>query len=133
MESDGARALVWLAVIAVAVLIVYVSTKSSGQVRRGPGAGATGAVYDLLNEDKRKAVEIIVEERAAAHDPEDKDELLFGYFEYHGSDLAGDFARMNADPIVKEWYRLTEPCQVPLPTRKEGEWWAQMEEVFHLD
>ena len=73
MESDGARALVWLAVIAVAALIVYVSTKSSGQVRRGPGPGATGAVYDLLNEDKRKAVEIIVEERAEARDPEDKD------------------------------------------------------------
>jgi L-rhamnose mutarotase len=61
-----------------------------------------------------------------------KDELLFGYFEYYGSDLAGDFARMNADPIVKEWYRLTEPCQMPLPPRKEGEWWAQMDEVFHM-
>ena len=29
------------------------------------GAGATGAIYDLLHEDKRKAVEIVVEERAA--------------------------------------------------------------------
>ena len=27
----------------------------------------------MLNEDKRKAIEIIVEEKAAAHDPEDKD------------------------------------------------------------
>jgi L-rhamnose mutarotase len=26
-----------------------------------------------------------------------------------------------------------EPMQEPLPTRKEGEWWATMEEVFHLD
>jgi hypothetical protein len=23
--------------------------------------------------------------------------------------------------------------QEPLATRKEGEWWAEMEEVFHLD
>ena len=36
-------------------------------------AGASGAVYDMLNEDKRNAVEIIVEERAGARDPEDRD------------------------------------------------------------
>jgi hypothetical protein len=39
----------------------------------GSGAGGAGAVYDMLNEDKRKAVEIIVEGRAEARDPEDKD------------------------------------------------------------
>ena len=32
-----------------------------------------GTVYDMLNEDKRNAVEIIVEGRAEARDPEDKD------------------------------------------------------------
>jgi len=32
-----------------------------------------GAIYDLLNEDRRKALEIIVEQRAEAHDPEDRD------------------------------------------------------------
>jgi L-rhamnose mutarotase len=62
-----------------------------------------------------------------------KDAFLFGYFEYHGTDLAADFARMNAMPIVKEWYAFTNPCQVPFATRKEGEWWAQMEEVFHME
>jgi|SoiMethySBSTD1v2_1073268.scaffolds.fasta_scaffold14633_9 hypothetical protein len=29
--------------------------------------------YDMLNEDKRNALEIIVEQRAEAHDPEDAD------------------------------------------------------------
>jgi len=44
------------------------------RLRRGRvGAAAAGAVYDLLNEDRRKAVEIIVEEKAAATDPETKD------------------------------------------------------------
>ena len=42
--------------------------------RRGPGAGATGAVYDMLNEDKRKAIEIILEERTAYKDPEHADD-----------------------------------------------------------
>jgi L-rhamnose mutarotase len=62
-----------------------------------------------------------------------KDELLFGYLEYHGSDIAADFARMNSEPIVKEWYRHCSPCQVPLASRQEGEWWAEMDEVFHMD
>ena len=25
------------------------------------------------------------------------------------------------------------PCQAPLATRKAGEWWAEMDEVFHLE
>ena len=32
-----------------------------------------GSLDDWLNEDKRKAVEIIVEKRAGARDPEDRD------------------------------------------------------------
>jgi L-rhamnose mutarotase len=26
-----------------------------------------------------------------------------------------------------------EPMQDPVTTRKDGEWWANMEELFHLD
>jgi hypothetical protein len=37
------------------------------------GAGAAGTIYDLLNEDRRRALELIVEDRAEARDPEDKD------------------------------------------------------------
>jgi len=59
--------------------------------------------------------------------------LLFGYFEYHGSDYAADMARMAADPVTQEWWAVTMPMQNPLETRAEGEWWAPMEDVFHLD
>ena len=62
-----------------------------------------------------------------------KDELLFGCFEYHGDDLEAAFERMNAEPIVKQWYAVCGPCQVPLATRKPGEWWADMVEVFHME
>jgi L-rhamnose mutarotase len=62
-----------------------------------------------------------------------KDGLLFSYFEYVGDDFEADMARMAADPATREWWKLTDPCQEPLPTRKEGEWWATMEEVFHCD
>jgi L-rhamnose mutarotase len=62
-----------------------------------------------------------------------KDGFLFGYYEYIGEDYAADMAKMAADPVTQEWWKHTDPCQEPLSTRKEGEWWAIMEEVFHCD
>ena len=62
-----------------------------------------------------------------------RDGLLFSYFEYTGSDYDTDMARMAADPVTQEWWKLCNPCQHPLETRKPGEWWAPAEEVFHLD
>lgn len=59
--------------------------------------------------------------------------LLFSYFEYHGDDFAADAAKMAADPETQRWWSFTDPCQDPLPTRKDGEFWASMEEVFHTD
>ena len=56
--------------------------------------------------------------------------LLFSFFEYHGTDYTGDMARMAADPKTQEWWAVCMPCQTPLETRKDGEWWAGMEEVF---
>jgi hypothetical protein len=69
MGSDVVVGFVWLAVIVAAVLAAW--SRGRGGLR--PGPGAAGTVYDWLNEDKRKAVEIIVEQRAEARDPEDKD------------------------------------------------------------
>ncbi len=62
-----------------------------------------------------------------------KDGLLFAYFEYVGDDYAADMAKMAADKKTQEWWDVQMPLQRPLPTRKEGEWWADMEEVFHQD
>ncbi|MGD0782128.1 MAG: L-rhamnose mutarotase [Candidatus Aminicenantales bacterium] len=59
--------------------------------------------------------------------------LLFAYYEYHGTDFAADMARMAADPKTQEWWAIMNPIQQPLPSRKEGDWWADMEEVFHTD
>ena len=42
--------------------------------RRHIGAGAAGMYYDMMNEDKRKAVEIVVADKAAAHDFEHADD-----------------------------------------------------------
>jgi L-rhamnose mutarotase len=62
-----------------------------------------------------------------------KDDLLFAYFEYHGTDYDADMKKMAADPKTQEWWKIMMPIQVPIDTRAEGEWWARMEEVFHTD
>jgi len=59
--------------------------------------------------------------------------LLFGYWEYAGTDFAADMAAIAADPVTQDWWALCMPCQQPFPTRADGAWWAAMEEVFHLD
>ncbi len=57
--------------------------------------------------------------------------LLFGYWEYHGTDFAADAALMAQDPLTQDWWAVCMPCQEPLTTRKDGEWWSMMDEVFH--
>ena len=62
----------FLVVLAIFGLLILLTTR----LRRGDisvGPGASGAVYDMLNADKRKAIEIILEERAEYRDPEDAD------------------------------------------------------------
>ena len=58
---------------------------------------------------------------------------LFAYMEYVGNDFEGDMARMAADPKTQEWWDIMKPMQAPLDDRQPGEWWADMEEVFHQD
>ena len=62
-----------------------------------------------------------------------KDETLFSYFEYEGNSYETDMEEMAADPVVQKWWDVCKPCMLPIETRQEGEWWANMEEVFHQD
>jgi hypothetical protein len=63
---------VLLALLAIVIVLAF-SGGGDRQPSSGPGAGAAGAMYDLLNQDKRNAIELIVEEKAGARDPEDAD------------------------------------------------------------
>ena len=61
-------AVVWILILWLAI--------GAWRLRRrsvAPGPAAAAAMHELLNDDRRAAVEIILEERAAAHDPEDRD------------------------------------------------------------
>lgn len=60
-------------------------------------------------------------------------DLLFTYVEYHGRDYESDLATIAADPEVQRWWTVVKPLMDPFPDRASGEWWAAMDEIFHLD
>jgi L-rhamnose mutarotase len=62
-----------------------------------------------------------------------KDDLLFGYFEYHGDNYEKDMQSIADDETTQRWWDHTIPCQEPLVTRQSHEWWASMQEVFHME
>jgi L-rhamnose mutarotase len=82
------------------------------------------AVLDVISQANIRNYSIFLRE------PEN---LLFAYWEYHGRDFSKDIARMGESPAMRKWWELCGPMQIPLPTRANGDWWASMEEVFHLD
>ena len=65
----------------IVLLVIVLAVRAFGKpgsgrtFRGGPGAGATGAIHDMLIEDKRRAIEIIVEGRAEMTDPETADDI----------------------------------------------------------
>ena len=59
--------------------------------------------------------------------------VMFAYWEYVGDDFAADTKAIADDPETQKWWEICGPMQVALESRAEGEWWASMEEVFHLD
>jgi len=60
-----------------------------------------------------------------------KDGMMFSYFEYVGKDFDADMAKMAADATTQKWWDVCKPLMDPLETRATGEFWANMEEVFH--
>ena len=66
MSADVVNALVWI--VALAAILAALRQLGTRGSRVGPGAA--GAIYEMLNEDKRKAIEIVVEQRTGEADPE---------------------------------------------------------------
>ena len=64
---------------------------------------------------------------------DDGEHYLFSYFEYVGDDFEADMAAMAEDPTTQRWWDVCKPMQIPLDTRKEGEWWSDMESVFYFE
>ena len=64
--------------LAVLVLIIVIAIKTRRR-NRGigrSGFGGVGSVYDMLNQDKRNAMELILEERAEERTLEHEDDIV---------------------------------------------------------
>ena len=65
-----ASTVIWVVMIAIAGFALYrVKVR-----RRHVGSAAAGTVYDMIHEEKRKAIEIVVADKAAARDFEHADD-----------------------------------------------------------
>jgi L-rhamnose mutarotase len=61
-----------------------------------------------------------------------KDNFLFAYFEYDGKDFEADMKKMAAHEETQLWWDVVKPLMEPLKTAGPDEFWANMEEIFHL-
>ena len=63
--------------------------------------------------------------------------FLFAYMEYVGEDFDADMALIADDPRTRDWWSLTDPLQQPVEGDStgsiEGQWWTDMETLFHAD
>jgi len=62
-----------------------------------------------------------------------KDNLLFTYFEYSGTDFDKDMAKMASHPETQRWWAVVKPLMNPIKSASADEFWADMEEILHLD
>jgi hypothetical protein len=75
MQDGLAFVVVLVAIVSVAVLAIRgMSAPGARRFGGGPGPGAAGAFHDMLIEDKRKAIELIAEEKTGYVDPESADD-----------------------------------------------------------
>jgi hypothetical protein len=66
-ETLGGAA-IWL----VMMLLLFAFYRA--KTRRNTSASYAGAVYGMMNDEKRKAIEVVVSDKAAAHDFEHADD-----------------------------------------------------------
>ena len=59
--------------------------------------------------------------------------LLFAYYVYDGEDFEADMKKMADNHDNQLWWDTVKPIMSPLPDRKDGEFWAGMEEIFFLE
>ena len=57
--------------------------------------------------------------------------LLFAYQEYRGEERAADRAKLAANPVMQEWWRLCRPLQMPIAKTSDARRWVDMDLIFH--
>lgn len=61
-------------------------------------------------------------------------DTLFAYYEYAGDDHARDLERIGEDPVTREWWTHTDPCQMRIVDEVDpGAVWQPLAEIWHLE
>jgi hypothetical protein len=68
--TELVSAAIWVGMIALGAVVLYRLKTRRSHI----GSAAAGTVYDIIHEDKRKAIEVVVSDKAAAHDFEHADD-----------------------------------------------------------
>jgi hypothetical protein len=68
--SELISASIWVVMIGLGAVVLYRLKTRRSHI----GSAAAGTVYDIIHEDKRKAIEVVVSDKAAAHDFEHADD-----------------------------------------------------------
>ena len=95
-----------------------------------------GAIATYVEHHQRVWPEVLRSLREAGI--ERMDILLLGRRLIMIVESTGDFrqafdSRVASDPRVAEWEALMRSLQEPAPGRRDGEWWAEMQPVFHFN
>ena len=61
---------IWVVMIGLGAFVLYRLKTRRSHI----GSAAAGTIYDIIHEDKRKAIEVVVSDKAAAHDFEHADD-----------------------------------------------------------
>lgn len=62
-----------------------------------------------------------------------RDNILFAYFEYTGNDYDKDMQYIANDAHTNRWWDLVKPLMEPITNTSSNEFWANMQEIYHLD
>ena len=68
--TELVSAAIWFAMIVLGGFVLYRLKTRRSHI----GSAAAGTVYDIMQEDKRKAIAVVVSDKAAAHDFEHADD-----------------------------------------------------------
>lgn len=61
-----------------------------------------------------------------------KDDLVFAYFEYTGTDYAADMDKMAADETTQKWWGFTRPCFDKFNAESKEAFYEDMKSIFYL-
>ena len=60
-----------------------------------------------------------------------KGDIVFGYFEYNGTDYEADSKKMAVDPITQDWWKKTRPCFTKYEEASLEAFYEDMEQIFY--